>query len=204
MTYALVRAGLIENLIEIDPELLVELPPSESTDAWYGNIVTTPGRPAWVPPEGLTVHPVDGVRAEIGWQWNDGAPAPVVVELSLGEAKSAALQAIASSYAAALRAGVTFSGKPYQIDEQSQGRILARAVVARACLDGNGEWPDDYGWIAMDNSRPIFTAAEFWQFANDAQGRVTAITLNARSLKDAVLAAADIEALEAVDVQGGW
>jgi hypothetical protein len=205
MKYALVRDGVVENLIELDPELLIDVPyskvPNEEGDDW----IVTPARPAWQPPQGTTLHEA-GMPIEVGWQWNDGDPAPLPKDagLALTEAKARALAEVAAAHDAAINAGLDFEGKNYQIDTVSQGRILARALFARACLDGAGEWPEDFGWIATDNTRPTFTAEQFWAFANDAQMRVTEITLNARALKDAVLAAADLEAVEAIDPYSGW
>ncbi len=206
MKHALVRDGIVENLIELDPANLVDVAPTQTIDPWTREITRTPGRVAWQPAEGLTVHPAEGLAVEIGWQWNDGAPtAPAVPpEIALAEARARVLGEIAAATGAALAAGLALGGAIYQIDEVSQGRILARALFARACLDGHDVWPTDYGWIAADNTRPTFTAEQFWDFANQAQARVTAITLNARALKDAALAAADLAALGAIDVGSGW
>jgi len=53
--------------------------------------------------------------------------------------------------------------------------------------------------------RPTFAIAEtFSTFAAAAHARVTALTLNARALKGALIAAADIGAAAAIDAQIGW
>jgi len=203
MRYALVRGNKVENLIELQPEELVEILPSETKDDWSQLVTKNPGRSAWVPPEGFEIKPAE-MAIEIGWEWNQGAPAPVPVsdEIVLTQNKASKLNEIAAAKEAAINSGVEFEGKSYQIDDLSQGRILARAVFARAAIDGEEEWPEDFGWIAMDNTRPLFTAAKFWELANKAQMRVTAITLNARALKDAVLAAETIEDLQTVVISG--
>jgi len=127
-----------------------------------------------------------------------------LVALALAAAKRDKAAAISNAYASALGAGLAHNGTLYQIDAASQQRIAARALLARACIDGAEDWPDGFGWIAADNSRPPFTAAGFWAFAVAAQNRVTALTLNARALKDALGAAASLEAVAAIDTSSGW
>lgn len=123
---------------------------------------------------------------------------------NLARAKVAKGQAIAAAYAAAIGQGLMFNGRLYQLDTASQNRIAARAIIARACLDAVDEWPEGYGWIAADNSRPTFTSLEFWTFAKAAQDRVTFVTLNARALKDALAAANTLAAVQAIDHTSGW
>ena len=125
-------------------------------------------------------------------------------ELTIIDAKQAKAGAIATAYASAIGAGLVHGGALYQIDAASQQRIAARALLARACLDGAETWPQGFGWIAADNSRPTFTAAEFWAFAVAAQNRVTALTLNARDLKDEITAARTVAEVEAIDASSGW
>jgi len=124
--------------------------------------------------------------------------------LKLIEAKRAKAAEISKTYAAAIGAGLMHGGALYQIDAASQQRIAARALLARACIDGAEAWPVSFGWIAADNSRPTFTAAEFWAFAVAAQNRVTAITLNARDIKDEITAARTVAEVDAIDASIGW
>lgn len=107
-----------------------------------------------------------------------------VVAYLAPERAKARLLAIGTQLATRLKLGVTYGGKAYQLDDVSQSRIQARALFARSCLDGNETWPEDFGWIASDNTRPTFTAQQFWDFAKAAQDRVTALVLHARVLKD--------------------
>jgi hypothetical protein len=201
MTYALVRDGIVENVIVLDPAMLEAVPETKTRQYIDGPVVVVPGRPAWKPPEGTSLHPFEGA-AEIGWQWNDGAPAPVPLppDVALRQAKERALGEVASAVEAATNAGLKFNGKMFQIDPVSQNRIMALALFARACLDGGETWPADSGWIATDNTRPLFTAQQFWDFAVEAMARVAEITLTARARKDAVIAAKDIDAVNAVDL----
>lgn len=148
----------------------------------------------------------DGINFRTGDQQpgDRAATAPELVALALAAAKRAKAAAISNAYASAIGAGLVHGGALYQIDAASQQRIAARALLARACLDGAETWPQGFGWIAADNSRPTFTAAEFWAFAVAAQNRVTVLTLNARALKDALAAAATLEAVAAIDTSSGW
>ena len=129
---------------------------------------------------------------------------PEFAALALGTAKRDKAAAIAAAYASAIGAGLVHGSALYQIDAASQQRIAARALLARACLDGAETWPEGFGWIAADNSRPTFTAAEFWAFAVAAQNRVTVLTLNARALKDEITAARTVAEVEAIDASSGW
>lgn len=132
-------------------------------------------------------------------------------ELLMRAAVVLKLAAIADRLVDETALGVEWNGKRFQIDDRGERRISAQAIYARACLDGDEVWEEgaDDGWIATDNSRPAFTAQEFWDFAKVARVRVRALTLHARSLKDAVLAAAAAEGAEAadvlaIDVATGW
>ena len=132
------------------------------------------------------------------------ATAPELALIAIGKAKQAKAGAIVAAYTSALGAGLAHNGALYQIDAASQQRIAARALLARACIDGAEVWPVSFGWIAADNSRPTFTAAEFWAFAVAAQNRVTVLTLNARDLKDEITAARTVAEVEAIDASSGW
>jgi hypothetical protein len=132
------------------------------------------------------------------------ATAPELALIAIDKAKREKAGAIAAAYAAAIGAGLLHGGALYQIDAASQQRIAARALLARACIDGAEVWPVSFGWIATDNSRPTFTAAGFWAFAMAAQNRVTALTLNARDIKDEITAARTVAEVEAIDASSGW
>ena len=161
---------------------------------------------------GYSPHPIIGEEGQPIDPQEVMDAATVVAELdaartpggALGVAKRDKAAAIAAAYAAAIGAGLAHSGALYQIDAASQQRIAARALLARACIDGAEVWPVSFGWIATDNSRPTFTAAEFWAFAVAAQNRVTVLTLNARALKDEITAARTVADVEAIDASSGW
>lgn len=120
------------------------------------------------------------------------------------EARTAKALEIAVCYRRAIEEGVAFAGATYQIDDLSQQRIAARALFARACLDGDATWPPSFGWIAADNSRPTFTAQQFWEFSLAASARVSEIVLRARALKSKLAAAATADQIAAIDATAGW
>lgn len=120
------------------------------------------------------------------------------------EARAAKALEIAVCYRRAIEEGVVFGETTYQIDDLSQQRIAARAIFARACLDGDATWSSSFGWIAADNSRPSFTAQQFWEFSLAASARVSAIVLNARALKSKLAATTTSEQIAAIDATAGW
>jgi hypothetical protein len=163
---------------------------------------------------------VDRTLAGVRW---DGAAEPVgaleLLALRLGRARAARIRAVGAELADRLAAGLVWQGVAWQIDDLSQQRIAARALYARACLDGAETWDQAIGsWIAADNSVQTFaTAQAFWDFAKAAQARVTTLVRRARALKDAVLAIGTdpvpdtVEAFDqaiadvaAIDVSAGW
>lgn len=98
--------------------------------------------------------------------------------------------------------GFVFGKHTYQLDDASQGRITALALLAQTNRGAN--WPIDFAFITADNQAVPFTAADFITFAIAAAQAVIKRRLNARSLKDAVLAAPDADVLAAVDTANGW
>jgi len=121
---------------------------------------------------------------------------------ALSVAKSGRLAEVAAQLGQRNAAGFTFNDVTYQIDDASQARITALAVLAQT--NNGADWPEGFGFIAADNSAQRFTAAGFVAFATAAAQTVIARRLNARALKDRILAAADVDALEAIDISAGW
>jgi hypothetical protein len=111
---------------------------------------------------------------------------------------------VAAELAKRNAAGFVYQGKPYQLDDTSQARITALVVKADrflAALPG-ATWSGKF--IAADNSENTFTAAEFAAFAEAASDVVIARRLYAREVKNTILAAADVAALDAINVSAGW
>ena len=126
--------------------------------------------------------------------------------LPLGPAKAAKLRQVAAQLAQRQAAGFTWFGVVYQIDEASQGRIAALALKAERVVAGRAgaTWNAGFRFLAADNSRVAFTAAEFGAFADAAANAVIALRERARDLKDEILAAANASELAAIDVTAGW
>lgn len=135
-----------------------------------------------------------------------GFVAPTEEDISAAVARIAKREAAAAAFAAAIAAGVTHAGKTFQIDDASQGRIGAEASrAAYAILGVPGiVWEPGTVFIAMNNEQVPFTAAEFLAMAQAASNRVRAIRLNYRDMKDAIDAAPDVAAVEAIDTGAGW
>jgi hypothetical protein len=126
--------------------------------------------------------------------------------LALDDAKAAKVEAAEGEYTSRLGQGFAYDDKVYQLDDASQARItsmgaLAGLVVAEV---SGAAWPNPFGFITADNEAVPFTAAQFVPLASAAAARVFALRTNARALKDAILAAEDQAALDAIDITAGW
>lgn len=122
--------------------------------------------------------------------------------LPLDAAKADRIAEVGAELARRNAAGFAFDGRLYQIDDASQARITALAVLARE--NDGADWPEGFGFIAADNVAVPFAAADFLELAKTAARTVIARRLNARALKDAILAAGDAAALAAIDITSGW
>jgi Domain of unknown function (DUF4376) len=127
-------------------------------------------------------------------------------ELLLIAGKATALAAIDTAADAASAAGFAWNGTTYQIDDQSRQNIAAWGSIALGVMANvpGLTWPQGFVWVAADNSRVPFGAADFLTFAMAAANHATALVLNGRGLKDAVAAATTAQALAAVDPSKGW
>jgi len=122
----------------------------------------------------------------------------VQLEYLKGQARAALADLLAAKYAA----GFPYAGKVFQIDQASQFNISAVAVMALAVGDG---WDGESYFIAADNSHlPLPTAADAITFASAAKAYVSGLIRHNRALKDAIAAAVDTDALDAVDLTSGW
>ena len=120
--------------------------------------------------------------------------------------KTAKLAAIGAELERRMVVGFTYQGVVYQLNDASQMRITALALKAQRAVDGapGATWEEGFAFIAADNTPVPFTAEEFGPFADAAANVVIARRLNARALKDAVLAAANAEDIAAIDIKTGW
>lgn len=112
--------------------------------------------------------------------------------------------------------GFTFDhgGETYPIQSRQSDRenVIGLAVAAMGAI-GRGAQPNDLGWLGTEE--PFgFIAEDNRIFALDAQGMMAlyqrglsfkmGVTLYARGLKDALLAAPDLAALAAIETETGW
>lgn len=181
MPYVIIRDGIVENVVQ-----------------WDGDVNK------WQPPEGTQAIAYSG-RVSPGWAWVNGAPVePPAPAVPLAEAKRAKLQSVAAELANRNATGFLYQGKVYQLDDASQARITGLAVKADRFVAGaaGSTWSGTF--IAADNTATTFTAAAFGAFADAASNVVISRRLNARALKNQILAAADQASLDAIDITSGW
>jgi len=109
-------------------------------------------------------------------------------------------------YTAVLAAGFSFSGVVYQVDAGSQGNIAAMGIMALGSITdpAGSPWPAGFYWIAADNSHIAMDAPTMYAFGRAVAGYVSACVLRLRAIKDAIAAAADQAALDAIDVTAGY
>lgn len=134
----------------------------------------------------------------------DGSPD--LAALRLGDAKSQRLRDLEQEFRRRSAAGFVYGGKAYQLDATSQANITAVAARAALVLSGaaGATWPEGFAFIATDNTAVGFTAEGFVPFADAAAGRVIALRIRFRALKDQIAAAETEAALAAIDLASGW
>lgn len=137
------------------------------------------------------------------------AVAPILPPL---DARKASLTATVNAHVATLLA----AGAPVAageatlhvaLDDGSRADLTAMATTAIGAASGALPWPASYqqGWITIENIRiPLATPAEGLGLAAGVGDRYAQIRQRGRDLKDAIEAAADDTALDAIDIEGGW
>lgn len=132
----------------------------------------------------------------------------VLVTLSLNDLRTAKLTAISEKTDALFIAGSSVDGGLHiGLGDGSRADLATMAATATAASTGAVSWPDSYsrGWITVENVRiPLATQAAGLTLAATAGAYYAAIVQHRRDLKDAVLAAEDAAALDAIDVDAGW
>ena len=107
-----------------------------------------------------------------------------------------------------LRSGTPVAdGLHVALDDGSRSDLTAMAATASAAASGAVPWPESYsrGWITVENVRiPLATPADGLTLAASVGDWYAAIVQHRRDLKDQVLAAADVDALDALDITAGW
>jgi hypothetical protein len=93
------------------------------------------------------------------------------------------------------------------LDDGTRADVTGMAATALAAASSAVPWPESYqlGFIAIENVRiPLPTPVEGLGLAALVGDRYAKIRQNGRDLKDAVAAAVDEAALDAVDIDSGW
>jgi hypothetical protein len=126
----------------------------------------------------------------------DGAP--VLAAPPLDDLKVARKAAAQAALAARIALGMPWADQTLQIDEASQGRLSAAVLMAQYGL------PQGFAWRMADNSWLPVDAASLVTMARAAGAHVTALRAHYWGLADAIAAAPDAAAVEAVDLDAGW
>ncbi|MBX6386335.1 MAG: DUF4376 domain-containing protein [Microbispora sp.] len=128
----------------------------------------------------------------------DGRPVAVRPD-PLEVARATAKAAAKAQFDARIAAGMPWQGKVLQIDDASQERILAGKAMADA-----GTLPAGFAWRMADNTPLPLDAAGMQAMAEAAGTYVYALRAHYWSLVDAIAAAPDLAAVQAIDVTAGW
>lgn len=132
--------------------------------------------------------------------WHDAVPVPR--DKSLSAHIEAAGQRI-NAERDRREAGVfRYRGKLIDCDPRAVQRMTTAAMAAQAAL-ATGQ-PFSLDWTCADNSVLTLDAAGVAGMPLALAAYADALHRHARGLKQAVLAAEDVAALDAVDVQAGW
>lgn len=113
---------------------------------------------------------------------------------ALPDAIAENVERLRAEYDAQIARGVTYSGRPVQIDEASQGRMTA--VVTQ--INAGVALPPGFAWRMADNSYLPVTGPQMIGLASAASARVMALRKALWAAVDAVRAAKDREAADAV------
>lgn len=112
-----------------------------------------------------------------------------------------------------MRLPFPFAGHVFDYDDQSQKRITGAAALAGFALTLGGKLPGDplwhggtepFVWIAADNQLVEMDAPMCFGLGQAAAAWESAHVFAAKALKNAIEAAEDHEALDAVDFSTGW
>ena len=178
---------------------------------WTGasrDIAETEGAPA-----GWTRAPLpalaEGEHAQwTGQGWIPTAEAPD----HLAERRATLSASVNAERDRRVRTPFVFGEHVFDYDTESQKRITGAATLAGFAM-GAGKQPGDllwhggetpFMWITADNSLVQLDAPTTFTLGQAAAAWESAHIFAARALKDAIAAAADDAALDAIDITAGW
>lgn len=185
MRHAVVRDGIVENIVEWD------------------------GQSEWAPPAEAGVYPTD--EAAIGWNFDAGVFSPPPAPLrTMAEVAAARLDEVTAEFNSRVDAGMPYQGGVVQIDDESRGNIQGVAAYADKVVAGVAgfSWPPAMvakGWRLKDNTYlPMPEPADIYAMAGAVALHYMALRYRAAALKDSIHAAATVEELNAIDITQGW
>lgn len=156
---------------------------------WTGSerstfVATIDGVQTWCPAD----------RADL-WGVEPAAYAP-----TLAETRSAALANLEGALAAKVAEGVVIHGATFAISDQAQNMMMAVRLAMATATPGafDGDWRDAWG------VNRTLTEAEFVALTEAAYARRKALGDVYAAKVEAVLLAADVAALDAMDLGAGW
>lgn len=113
---------------------------------------------------------------------------------TLAEAQAGRIDALKAERDALIAKGMTYSGKPLQIDEASQQRMASMVLRAQVAA-----LPPGFAWVMGDDSTlPITSAADMIALATAAANRVIAVRAAYQAARTAVRATTTREEADAV------
>lgn len=190
----IVAAGAVVNAVLVPDDAMVASDRASVTWA-DGGLTADAGETYWAQ-EG----------AQIGWIVTDGAlvPAP----LSIEDTRIMRIAAVDRRRDGLLALGAPAGGYHIALDEGGiRSDMGSMATTALAAISGAVPWPIAYqrGWITIENIRiPLPTPADGLALAASVGAWYAGLVQHARDLKDALLAAGDEAALDAIDIEAGW
>lgn len=143
---------------------------------------------------------IDGTGANPGDTWN--GVSFVRPTKQLAQAKQDARDAIIARWQQAESDGIAFQTKTFNTDAISLSRLGVLARRARqATLDSV---PFTIALLAADDSAVTLSRSEILDLDKAVGDRFKALSDNARTLRQAVVAATTVAEVEAININAGW
>jgi hypothetical protein len=129
------------------------------------------------------------------------------VDRPLGDLKSERNAERRALYDAKVAAGYPKDGLHIEINDGSRANLAGLAVAGMGAVGGMVEWDANYqrGWVTLEGARiALPTAQDGIALTAEAGAYYSALVQRSQDLEDAILAAEDIAALNAIDLTTGW
>lgn len=197
---AIVRSGSRPNWLTDAGELLTD---EEFVDHDWFPVVEAGPIPAGKKSDGQCVAFVNGSP-----QWVHS-----LVDMTFADYQAEKLTAVYALVETKLAIGapIEFAGETLHVAVGDGSRAdlgsMATNAIATMVTGGQVSWLESYiqGWITIENVRvPLAAPIDGLQFASTVAAFYGPIVQNGRTLKDAIIAASDRAALDAIDINAGW